>query len=64
VKIDVYDVTGRHVSSIVDEDALPGWYAVAWEGQSDSGGHVASGVYFCRMTAPGFEGKQKLVLLK
>ncbi len=64
VTIDVYDVAGRHVATLLDEECDPGWYAVPWDGTGDSGERVASGVYFCRMQAPGFKDSKKLTVLK
>jgi len=64
VRIDVYDASGRHVASLVDADKAPGMYAATWGGASDSGVKVSSGVYFCRMEAPGFTESCKLVLVK
>jgi hypothetical protein len=37
---------------------------VTWYGLNDKGRPVASGVYFCRMTAPGFNRTLKMVLLQ
>ncbi|MFH1865006.1 MAG: FlgD immunoglobulin-like domain containing protein [Candidatus Eisenbacteria bacterium] len=64
VTIEVFDIAGRHVTTLVDVDTNPGWYAVTWDGTADAGGKVASGVYFYRMSAPGFADRCKLVLMK
>jgi hypothetical protein len=64
VRIDVYDAAGRHVATLVDADKAPGVYAAAWDGTNDSGVKVSSGVYFCRMKAPGFSEQRKLTILK
>jgi hypothetical protein len=37
---------------------------VLWNARNDHGGRVATGVYFYRMTAPGFEMTKKMVLLQ
>jgi hypothetical protein len=59
VQIEVYDVGGRLVSTLVDEARPAGRHAVTW-----SGDHAASGVYFVRMTADQFTRTRKIVLLK
>ena len=41
-----------------------GYYAVVWDGRSDAGTPVASGVYFARMQAGRFVQTQKMILLK
>jgi hypothetical protein len=37
---------------------------VTWDASNDNGNRVATGVYFYRMTAPGFEMMKKMVLLQ
>jgi hypothetical protein len=66
VTLKVYDVAGRLVDTLVDGELVPktGGYTVTWRGTDRSGNRVASGVYFYRLTAKGFEKTRKLVLLK
>ncbi|MFH1866352.1 MAG: FlgD immunoglobulin-like domain containing protein [Candidatus Eisenbacteria bacterium] len=64
VRMDIYDASGRHVAGLVDADKAPGVYRVTWDGSNDSGAKVSSGVYFCRMEAPGFTERRKLVTIK
>jgi len=64
VRIRVYDVAGRLVSTLVDGERPAGRHGVTWSGQSQRGGPVASGVYFVKMTARNFGATRKIVLLK
>lgn len=64
VSISVYDVAGRRVATLVDAESSPGWFATTWDGTSSTGDRVSSGVYFCKMEAPGFSDTKKLTLLK
>jgi len=64
IRIDIYDAAGRHVKSLVDEEKRQGVYHVTWDGTTDDGASVSSGVYFCRMVAPEFTERKKLVTLK
>jgi flagellar hook assembly protein FlgD len=41
-----------------------GKHVVEWDGRNDAGSPVGSGVYFYRMTTPGFANSKKMVLLK
>jgi hypothetical protein len=52
VPVDVYDVRGRLVRHLVGEPA-GGLLAMPWDGRSDLGGQVPSGVYFCRVRVDG-----------
>jgi hypothetical protein len=64
VRVSIYDVAGRLVRVLADREFDAGNQFVTWDGRSDGGGAVASGVYVCRMTAPGFTASRKMVLLK
>lgn len=64
VHIIVYNVKGQHVATLVSAHEAPGHHTVIWDGTNDKGSHVASGVYFVRMAAPGFVQTKKLLLLK
>ena len=64
VGLRIYDVNGRLTRELVDEFQGPGRMRVVWRGIDDAGEPVSSGVYFCRMTAAGYEKTIKLTLLK
>lgn len=64
VKIAVYDVRGALVRTLVDAARTPGTYTASWDGRSDTGERVASGVYFCSMRAGDFVESRRMVLLK
>ncbi len=64
VSIRIYNQAGRVVRTLVAERAAPGSHAAEWDGTSDSGARVASGVYFCRYEAEGYSEQRKMVLLK
>lgn len=61
----VYDVSGRLVRTLLDSNVTAGArHEVTWDGRSDGGERVASGVYFYKLSAPGFTQTRKMVLLK
>ncbi len=64
VRIDLFDVRGRHVRTLVDESLPAGAYRVIWDALDDGGARVPSGIYFYRMTAGSFSEVKRLVLLK
>jgi len=64
VRIAVYDVSGRQVAVLVDGHMPEGRREVAWDGRGMSGAQVATGVYFCRMSAGDFIESRKMVLLQ
>jgi hypothetical protein len=58
-KIIIYDVLGREVAKIVNENLKRGTYAVDWDASNFS-----SGVYFYRLETDGYIETKKMVLLK
>lgn len=64
VTLRVYDVKGRLVRTLVDGPQSAGEKSVMWNGRNSQGHPVATGVYFYRMTAPGFAMTKKMVLLQ
>jgi subtilisin family serine protease len=60
----VYDILGRRVTTLVNGMTTEGQRNIAWDGTSDTGVHVASGVYFVRLVTPGFHASRRLVMLK
>ena len=64
VVLEIFDVAGRKVTTLVDGQLPAGPYNAEWNGYSDGGERVASGVYFYRLTAGDRETSRKMVLLK
>ena len=64
VTVKVYDVMGRVVATLVGETKRPGRYSVHWDGISDTGLKVSSGIYFIRMDAATYTAVKKLVLVQ
>jgi len=63
-RLRIYDVAGRLVRTLVDETRPAGVYEASWDGRNENGRRAASGVYFCRFEAPGYERTIKTVLLR
>ncbi len=64
VNLTIYDLNGRAVHQLVNEEQAAGSYSVRWDGNDEYGRPVASGVYFYRMQAGEFRQSRKLLLMK
>jgi len=64
VTLRVYDVAGRLIKTLVDDERIPGAYKSTWDGRNNDGRHVSSGVYFYRLVAGGETRVKKMVVLK
>ncbi len=64
VRLEIFNIIGRKVTTLLDETVTAGLKAVVWDGTSDNGSTVASGIYYYRLsTADGIEVK-KMTFLK
>ncbi len=64
VRLRIYDVQGRLVRRLVEEEQGIGAYEIAWDGQSETGGRAAAGTYFMRLEAPGIVDTKRTLLLR
>ncbi len=64
VRVRIYNVRGQLVRTLVDEELVAGSYQIGWDGKDGRGQALASGIYFCRLTAGSGQGIRKMVLLK
>ena len=59
VRLDVYDVAGRRVETLIEGPMPPGLHAVRWDGAG-----VSSGVYFYRLQGEGLRESRKLTYVR
>ena len=62
VLVRVFDMLGREVTRLIDEELTPGTYHVQWDGRNAGGHEVASGVYIYRIEAGDFAGAKTMIL--
>ena len=59
ISLTVYNVTGQEVAELINGTLSAGYHTVEW-----NAGNLPSGVYFYRLTAPGYTKVKKMLLLK
>ena len=69
VTVTIHDITGALVRLLEVGPQKAGYYtsqnrAVYWDGRTEVGEHVASGVYFYRLTTGNYTHTRKMVILK
>jgi hypothetical protein len=64
VVLEIYDIAGSRVRTIVDERMSPGVHTARWDGSDTAGRAVASGVYVYRLVSGGANLSRKMVLLR
>jgi hypothetical protein len=64
VKLEVFNILGQKIRTLVDEDQTAGNRQVNWDGRNQAGEEVASGVYFYKLEAEEFTETKKMVLMR
>jgi fibronectin-binding autotransporter adhesin len=64
VQLNVYNMLGQKVRTIMDGMQDAGYYTVNWDGTNDLGSKVSSGIYIYRISAGKYNATMKMNLLK
>jgi hypothetical protein len=64
VTIQIYDLLGNKVRTLVNSEKASGYYKAQWNGLNDSGNVMPSGAYIYRITAGSFQKTKKMLLMK
>ncbi len=64
VTFSVYNMRGQRVRTLVNNDVGPGSYMITWDGTSDNGEPLSSGIYFYRVLAGDKMVTRKLILAR
>ena len=60
----IYDILGREVARLKQEQLGAGYHQVRWNGRDRAGRDLSSGLYFARLATPEYSRTIKLLLLK
>ena len=64
VTIEVYNIKGQRVRTLVNDNYHSGDHRIVWNGTNDRGQTVGSGIYFYNMTTGNYTETKKMVLMK
>ncbi|MCK4396999.1 right-handed parallel beta-helix repeat-containing protein [candidate division WOR-3 bacterium] len=64
VSLYIYDISGRLVKTLIDENKDAGVYKEKWDGIDNRNRKVATGVYFTRLTSRNFTSVRKVILVR
>ncbi|HOT40126.1 MAG TPA: T9SS type A sorting domain-containing protein, partial [Candidatus Syntrophosphaera thermopropionivorans] len=64
VSIDIFNVKGQLVRTLVNEVKTAGNYKIVFDGLDNNHRPLASGIYFCRMQAGDYRQTHKMLMLK
>ncbi|UCC81116.1 MAG: T9SS type A sorting domain-containing protein [Candidatus Zixiibacteriota bacterium] len=64
VRINIFNILGQQVVTLVDERQTAGYRSVIWNGKDGSDGNVSSGIYFYTIEAGDYRASKKMLLIK
>ncbi len=64
IKIQVYNIKGQLVKTLVNKNLEAGIHSIVWEGDSEDNSPVPSGIYYYKMQTEEYEKINRLILLK
>jgi hypothetical protein len=64
VNITIYDMMGRQIRTLVNNQQNAGFKSISWNGTNDKGASVSAGLYLYMIKAGKFRQTKKMVLLK
>lgn len=64
VLIKIYDILGREIKTLFNDEVQRGRYTIEWDGLNEAGFQMSTGTYFYRMTANEFVQTKKMLLIK
>ncbi|HPM03779.1 MAG TPA: FlgD immunoglobulin-like domain containing protein, partial [Candidatus Cloacimonadota bacterium] len=64
VSIDVFNVKGQKVRTLVNDRLTAGSHTIQWNGTDDNGKNVSSGIYFFNMKSGKYTSTRKMILMK
>jgi hypothetical protein len=64
VRLQIYNIKGEIVRELVNAEQFAGIHTVNWDGRSEAGVRVPSGVYFYKIEAGEFSSIKKMILAK
>ncbi|MBK6680219.1 MAG: T9SS type A sorting domain-containing protein [Ignavibacteriales bacterium] len=64
VKLEIFDVNGEKVKTLVNGDLPSGIQSIRWDGSNNLGNRVPTGVYMYTLTSGGKSSTKKMIVLK
>ena len=63
-RLEVYDLSGRHVRSLLAGETSGGYYSVRWDARGDAGTLLPAGTYMLRLTAAGESSTRQATIVR
>jgi len=64
IEINIFDLQGKHIRTLFNEQVNPGNYSTSWSGIDEKGNVVSAGIYFYQIDNGTFSTSKKMILMK
>ena len=64
VTIDIFDLRGQKIRSLINQNINAGYHSVVWDGNDESANPISSGVYLYRILTDEFVNTRKMILMR
>jgi len=64
IEINIFDITGKFVKSIVNQAYKPGNFKFIWDGKNESQNPVSSGIYFYKISSQNQQETKRMILVR
>jgi hypothetical protein len=64
VRLEIYDVSGKKVMTLIDKAYPPGRHTAVWDGLDESGNEAGPGIYFITISAGVFKDTKKVTVVR
>ncbi|HPG41939.1 MAG TPA: choice-of-anchor D domain-containing protein [bacterium] len=64
VQVEVFNITGQKICTLVNEKLQPGYYRVVWDGTNDRSETVSAGIYYLILKAGNYTQTKKMAFIK
>ena len=64
VRLVIYNLDGRQIATLINEQMVAGHHEITWTGKDDYGHDVASGSYIYRIEAGEYSATRRMVLIR
>jgi photosystem II stability/assembly factor-like uncharacterized protein len=64
IKLSVYNLSGQHIKTLVNELHTPGHYSTSWDGSNNNGNLVEDGTYILTIYSGEIMRSEKIILIK
>ena len=64
VELNIYNLLGQKIRSLVNDVKTPGTYQILWDGRDEQGNNVATGMYLYQLRSENAFITKKMMLIK